>query len=80
MYVYNIKLNPKHKVDDFYQHKDQIVSVFLPSKYSPFVQPVRTETKVLEDIKDSFQVRLFGYNEAKEDAYLINVNKKNICV
>lgn len=39
--VYKIQLNPKHKINSYYENptKDQIVTVFLSAKVSPFVKP-----------------------------------------
>ena len=38
---YKVQLNPKHKIDSYYQDpvKDEIVTVFLSWKVSPFVKP-----------------------------------------
>lgn len=46
--VFKIKLNPKHKINDFYSNptQDKIVTVYLSAKSSPFVKDKGTGLKL----------------------------------
>lgn len=47
--VFKLQLNPKHKADSFYQDPtaDQIVTVFVSGKISPFVKSKEVDLKIL---------------------------------
>ena len=79
-----MQLNPKHKVESFYQDpvKDEIVTVFLSGKVSPFVRPKGTGLKIEEGMNDLFPVRFLGNSKEtiSENGYLLNIRKRNIVV